>query len=81
MTRPMMKKDARRRKRDGQDTALHGTGSGHGQRPARGLEDEFEDVLRAVGKMKAGAIRYGYEERQKAKKADALSRVAGQYRG
>ena len=57
-------------------TTLHGTGSSHGRRPARGLEDEFEDVLRSVGKVKAGAIRYGYEERQKAKKADALSRGA-----
>ena len=75
-TRLMMKKkDARRRQRDEEDLALGGTGSSHGRRRGRGLEDEFEDVLRSVGRTKAGAIGDGYEElRQKGKKADALSR-------
>ncbi|KAG9318192.1 hypothetical protein JVU11DRAFT_271 [Chiua virens] len=73
-TRLMMKKkDARRRRRDEEDLALGGTGSNHGRR--RGLEDEFEDVLRSVARTKVGAIGDGYEElRQRGKKADALSR-------
>ena len=71
----MKKKDARRRVRDEADLALGGTGSSHGRRRGRGLEDEFEDVLRSVGRTRAGAIGDGYEElRQKGKKADALSR-------
>jgi len=75
-TRLMMKKkDVRRRKRDEEDLALGGTGSSHGRRRGRGLEDEFDDVLRSVGRTRAGAIGDGYEElRQKGKKADALSR-------
>jgi len=75
-TRLMMKKkDAQRRKRDEQDLALGGTGSSHGRRRGRGLEEEFEDVLRSVGRTSAGAIGDGYEElRQRGKKADALAR-------
>lgn len=75
-TRLMMKKkDARRRKRDEEDLALGGTGSSHGRRRGRGLEDEFEDVLRSVGRTKSGAIGDGYEElRKKGRRADALSR-------
>lgn len=75
-TRLMMKKkDVRRRKRDEEDLVLGGTGSSLGRRRGRGLEDEFEDVLRSVGRTRAGAIGDGYEElRQKGKKADALSR-------
>ncbi|KAF8120950.1 hypothetical protein EV363DRAFT_1406709 [Boletus edulis] len=75
-TRLMMKKkEAQRRRRDEEDLALGGTGSSHGRRRGRGLEDEFEDVLRSVGRTKASAIGDGYEElRQKGKKADAFSR-------
>ena len=75
-TRWMMKKrDARRRKRDEEDLVLGGTGSSHGRRRGRGLEDEFENVLRSVGRTKADAIGYGYEAlRQRGKRADALSR-------
>ncbi|KAF8439886.1 hypothetical protein L210DRAFT_3612466 [Boletus edulis BED1] len=47
----------------------------HGRRRGRGLEDEFEDVLRSVGRTKASAMGDGYEElRQKGKKADAFLR-------
>ena len=71
----MKKKDAQRRRRDEEDLALGGTGSSRGRRRGRGLEDEFEDVLRSVGRSKAGAIGDGYEElRQKGKKVDALTR-------
>ncbi|KAF8134606.1 hypothetical protein EV363DRAFT_1397000 [Boletus edulis] len=71
----MKKKEAQRRRRDEEDLALGGTGSSHGRRRGRGLEDEFEDVLRSVGRTKASAIGNGYEElRQKGKKADAFSR-------
>ncbi|KAF9228726.1 hypothetical protein BS17DRAFT_691170 [Gyrodon lividus] len=75
-TRLMMKKkDARRRRQDEADLALGGTGSSHGRRRGRGLEDEFEDVLRSVGRAKMGVIGDGYEElRQKGKKPDTLSR-------
>lgn len=75
-TRLMMKKkDARRRMRDEADLALGGTGSSHGRRRGRGLEDEFEDVLCSVGRARVGAIGDGYEElRQRGRKADALSR-------
>ncbi|KIJ63260.1 hypothetical protein HYDPIDRAFT_155982 [Hydnomerulius pinastri MD-312] len=75
-TRLMMnKKDTRRRKRDEEDLALGGTGSSQGRRRGGGLEDEFGDVLRSVGRTRMGAIGDGYEElRQKGKKSDALSR-------
>ncbi|KAI5981334.1 hypothetical protein EDD15DRAFT_2391889 [Pisolithus albus] len=74
-TRSVMKrKDARRRKRD-EDLALGGFGMSKGRRRGRGLEDEFEDVLRCVGRTKIGSIGDGYEElRLKGKKSDALSR-------
>ncbi|KAG6330890.1 hypothetical protein ID866_8200, partial [Astraeus odoratus] len=50
-TRVMMKKkDARRRRRDEEDLALGGSGMSQGRRRGRGLEDEFEDVLRSVGR-------------------------------
>ncbi|KAF9234023.1 hypothetical protein BU15DRAFT_79477 [Melanogaster broomeanus] len=72
----MKKKDMRRRKQDEEDLALGGTASSHGGRRARGLEDEFQDVLRSVGRTRMGAIGDGYEElRQKGKKSDALSRA------
>ncbi|KAI6036928.1 hypothetical protein PISMIDRAFT_685745 [Pisolithus microcarpus 441] len=71
----MKRKDARRRKRDEEDLALGGSGMSKGRRRGRGLEDEFEDILRSVGRTKTGSIGDGYEElRQKGKKSDALSR-------
>ncbi|KAF9230656.1 hypothetical protein BU15DRAFT_91070 [Melanogaster broomeanus] len=64
----MKKKDMRRRKQDEEDLALGGTASSRSGRRARGLEDEFQDVMGAIGD--------GYEElRQKGKKSDALSRA------
>ncbi|KAF8444688.1 hypothetical protein L210DRAFT_3530569 [Boletus edulis BED1] len=57
----MKKKEAQRRRRDEEDLALGGTGSSHGRRRGRGLEDEFEDVLRSVGRTKASAIGNGYD--------------------
>ncbi|KAH7889994.1 hypothetical protein F5I97DRAFT_1924497 [Phlebopus sp. FC_14] len=75
-TRLMMKKkDARRRRRDEEGLALGGTGAGQGRHRGHGLEDEFADVLRSVGRTKMSAIGDGYEElRKKGKKSDALSR-------
>jgi len=71
----MKKKDARKRQRDEEDLALGGSGSSKGRRRGRGLEDEFEDILRSVGRPKTGAIGDGYEElRQKGKKSDVFSR-------
>ncbi|KAI6129087.1 hypothetical protein EDD17DRAFT_1775628 [Pisolithus thermaeus] len=71
----MKRKDARRRRRDEEDLALGGSGMSEGRRRGRGLEDEFEDILRSVGRTKAGSIGDGYEElRQKGRKSDPLSR-------
>lgn len=77
-TRLVMKKsEARRRLRDEADLALGGDLGGsynpRGRRQAGGLEDEFGDVLRSVGrKHQEGDV---YEElRRKGKKADLLSR-------
>ncbi|KAG2080966.1 hypothetical protein BD769DRAFT_1553153, partial [Suillus cothurnatus] len=69
------KKDARRRRKDEEDLALGGTGTGMDRKRGRGLEDEFADVLHSVGRTKKEVLGDGYEElRQKGKKADALSR-------
>lgn len=77
MTRLVMKKkDAKRRKLDEADIALGGIGGGVG-RAGRGggLEDEFGDILRSVGRNRKGAVGDGYEElRQKGRKAGALAR-------
>ncbi|KAI6007841.1 hypothetical protein EDC04DRAFT_2871657 [Pisolithus marmoratus] len=63
------------KKKDAQDLALGGSGMSKGRRRGRGLEDEFEDVLRSVGRTKTGSIGDGYEElRQRGKKSDALAR-------
>ncbi|KAI6038461.1 hypothetical protein EDC04DRAFT_2868454 [Pisolithus marmoratus] len=71
----MKKKDARKRRRDEEDLALGGSGMSQGRRRGRGLEDEFEDVLRSVGRTKTGSIGDGYEKlRQRGKKSDALAR-------
>ncbi|KAL4075407.1 hypothetical protein V8B97DRAFT_1579306 [Scleroderma yunnanense] len=78
----MKKKDARRRQRDEEDLALGGSGTSKGRRRGRGLEDEFEDILRSVGRPRTGAIGDGYEElRQKGKKSDALARSRMRSRG
>lgn len=71
----MKKKDAKRRKQDEADLALGGTGltGRHGR--GAGLEDEFGDVLRSVGRSRSGVVGDGYEElRQKGKKGSVLER-------
>jgi U3 small nucleolar ribonucleoprotein protein LCP5 len=88
-TRVIMKKsDARRRLRDEADLALGGdlgdgagSGKGKGRRArAGGLEDEFGDVLKSVGRGGGGivggrGVGDGYDElRQRGKKADVLER-------
>lgn len=71
----MKKKDANRRRRDEGDLALGGSGMSRGRHRGRGIEDEFEDVLRSVGRTRGGPMGDGYEElRRKGKKMDTLSR-------
>ena len=71
----MKKKEMRRRKKDEEDIALGGSGGISGRRRGGGFEDEFGDVLRSVGKSKAGVVGDGYEElRRKGKKKDVLER-------
>ncbi|KAH8117613.1 hypothetical protein DFH11DRAFT_1504300 [Phellopilus nigrolimitatus] len=77
----MKKKDAQRRRRDEEDIALGGTGAGAAMGPRGrgrrgvGLDDEFADVLKAVGRRRDGAVGDGYEElRQRGKKGDVLTR-------
>ena len=77
MTRLVMKKkEAKRRREDEADVALGGIGGGQrGRGRGGGLEDEFGDILRSVGRSRAGAVGDGYEElRQKGRKATALAR-------
>ena len=70
----MKKKDAKRRKQDEEDIALGGTGSG-GRRRGGGLEDEFGDVIRSVGRGSVGVTGDGYEElRKRGKKGNILGR-------
>jgi len=75
----MKKKDMRRRLQDEEDIAMGGTGAaassrGRGRRGI-GLEDEFADVLRSVGRKRDSAVGDGYEElRERGKKSDALTR-------
>ncbi|KJA27558.1 hypothetical protein HYPSUDRAFT_63240 [Hypholoma sublateritium FD-334 SS-4] len=82
-TRIIQKKsDARRRQRDEEDLALGGdlggAGARGGRRRAGGLEDEFGEVLRSVGRVTARDGQGqgdGYEElRQRGKKRDVLER-------
>lgn len=77
MTRLVLKKkDDKRRRKDEEDIALGGTGGIVGRRRGGGLEDEFSDVLRSVGRTRMGAVGDGYEElRTKGRKQDALSRA------
>ncbi|KAF7985020.1 hypothetical protein HWV62_10022 [Athelia sp. TMB] len=71
----MKKKDMKRRKKDEEDIALGGSGGISGRRRGGGFEDEFGDVLRSVGRQKAGAVGDGYEElRMKGKKRAVLDR-------
>lgn len=82
----MKKKDAKRRLRDEEDIALGGSGAAGGgggktRRRGGGLEDEFGDVLRSVGRTKMGVVGDGYEElRKKGKKEDVLERSRGRMR-
>ncbi|KAJ3516726.1 hypothetical protein NLJ89_g952 [Agrocybe chaxingu] len=79
-TRLVMKKsDAKRRARDEEDLALGGDlgGSSNGRRRrAGGLEDEFDEVLRSVSRVRGGRSQGdGYEElRKRGKKTDAFER-------
>ncbi|THH21088.1 hypothetical protein EW146_g380 [Bondarzewia mesenterica] len=77
MTRLVLKKkDEKRRRKDEEDIALGGTGGIVGKRRGGGLEDEFADVLRSVGRSRAGVIGDGYEElRTKGRKQGALARA------
>lgn len=74
----MKKKDARRRALDVADVALGGTGAASGRRgrvPGVGLDDEFGDILKSVGRSRQGALGDGYEElRQRGKKEGVLAR-------
>ncbi|TBU28997.1 hypothetical protein BD311DRAFT_693535, partial [Dichomitus squalens] len=74
----MKKKDARRRDLDEADIALGGTGMASGNRrrvPGVGLEDEFGDILKSVGRSRQGVVGDGYEElRQRGKKEGVLAR-------
>ncbi|KAF8894507.1 hypothetical protein BD779DRAFT_1669006 [Infundibulicybe gibba] len=89
-SRVMMKKsDARRRAQDEEDLALGGVLSGgvggRNRRRAGGLEDEFGDVLKSVGRTSTsgagGGRGDGYDElRNKGKKATVLERSRGEGR-
>ncbi|KAI0781363.1 hypothetical protein BD413DRAFT_608521 [Trametes elegans] len=74
----MKKKDARRRALDEADVALGGSGMVSGRRgrvPGIGLEDEFGDILKSVGRSRSGVTGDGYEElRQRGKKEGVLAR-------
>jgi len=71
----MKKKEMKRRKKDEEDIALGGSGGISGRRRGGGFEDEFGDVLRSVGRSKAGVVGDGYEElRKKGRKRDVLER-------
>ncbi|KAI8999029.1 hypothetical protein BD414DRAFT_142195 [Trametes punicea] len=74
----MKKKDARRRALDEADIALGGSGMVSGRRgrvPGVGLEDEFGDIIKSVGRSRTGVIGDGYEElRQRGKKESVLAR-------
>ena len=71
----MKKKDARKRKADEANMALGGIGETGRHGRGGGLEDEFGDILRFVGRSRTGVVGDGYEElRQKGKKASVLAR-------
>lgn len=71
----MKKKEMRKRKQDEANIALGGIGEGGRHGRGGGLEDEFSDILRSVGRSKSGIVGDGYEElRQKGKKDSVLAR-------
>lgn len=71
----MKKKDMKRRTQDEANIALGGTGVSGRSGRGNGLEDEFGDIFRSVGRSRAGVVGDGYEElRQKGKKDSVLSR-------
>jgi U3 small nucleolar ribonucleoprotein protein LCP5 len=72
----MKKKDMKRRMRDEEDIALGGSGGIAGiRRGGGGLEDEFGDVLKSVGRSRVGATGDGYEElRKKGNRGSILAR-------
>ena len=74
----MKKKEARRRALDEADLALGGSGMVSGRRgrvPGVGLDDEFGDILKSVGRSRSGVIGDGYEElRQRSKKESVFAR-------
>ena len=70
----MKKKDMKRRKADEANIALGGVGAA-GRRRGGGLEDEFGDILRSVGRSRAEVVGDGYEElRRKGRKEGVLAR-------
>ena len=71
----MKKKDAKRRKADEANVALGGIGVAGRHGRGGGLEDEFSDILRSVGRSRSGVVGDGYEElRQKGRKEGVLAR-------
>ena len=71
----MKKKDMKRRKDDEANVALGGIGMSGRHGRGGGLEDEFSDILRSVGRSRAGVVGDGYEElRQKGRKEGVLAR-------
>ncbi|KAF9053207.1 hypothetical protein BJ165DRAFT_1446274 [Panaeolus papilionaceus] len=73
----MKKKDARQRARDEQDLALGGDLGSSNRRHggAGGLEDEFGEVLRSIGRSARESQGDGYEElRERGKKRGVLER-------
>ena len=81
----MKKRDARRRALDEADVALGGTGGTSARRgrvPGVGLDDEFADILKSVGRGAGrGPVGDGYEElRQRGKKEGVLARSTARSR-
>jgi U3 small nucleolar ribonucleoprotein protein LCP5 len=72
----LKKKDERQRRRDEEDIALGGVPTiARAGRRRGGLEDEFGDVLRSVGRSARAATGDGYEElRQRGRKDGVLAR-------
>jgi U3 small nucleolar ribonucleoprotein protein LCP5 len=72
----LKKKDERQRRRDEEDIALGGVPTmARAGRRRGGLDDEFGDVLRSVGRTSHSATGDGYEElRQRGRKDGVLAR-------
>ncbi|TFY72359.1 hypothetical protein EVG20_g670 [Dentipellis fragilis] len=73
----LKKREMKQRRKDEEDIALGGIGGIRGKRRGGGLEDEFADVLRGVGRRGGpGGVGDGYEElRAKGRKEGALART------